>query len=492
MEIQKKNIKKPGKKVIIIGSMLLLGIISGIVVKANQKPLEEGTKLREYTVTRGNLVAGVEGGGKLSLQQESFSFEGEAAVGEIHVKEGQSVKAGDPLASISPKWLENRQKELEEALKKAEYALDEKQQEKSLKKETDGKTWNDTAAASRQKYESERQSAQSALEQLQNSMQQKQEQIAELEAKIAELTQSIPVPEEGNQEEINSKNQEIESLNQQVSQLRQEVEALNQEASTGSHTISTLDLQRQQEEEKEKSDHSLNNKTSQLEYEKFDHSIEMLVIEVEKAKKELEQHKKLAEAPTLFASSDGIVLMVFDSSGGGQKDKKEGEGSDSGSGNESVVPKGTTLVTVGDVTKKQAQIKIPQEEITKLQVGQIVNIEVTAFEERVYTGKIAELNLKPNEEGENIFYTAIVDLDETTDLLLDGMSAYAQFILKEKKDVLILSNKAIRMKDGKQFVKIKMKDETQKEVEITTGFSDGSSSEILSGLKENDIVVVEG
>ncbi|MGL4336089.1 MAG: HlyD family efflux transporter periplasmic adaptor subunit, partial [Turicibacter sp.] len=59
-------------------------------------------------------------------------------------------------------------------------------------------------------------------------------------------------------------------------------------------------------------------------------------------------------------------------------------------------------------------------------------------------------------------------------------------------DVLMLSNKAITLKDGKQVVNVKNEDGTVTETEITTGFSDGKNSEIISGLSEGDTVVVGG
>ena len=72
------------------------------------------------------------------------------------------------------------------------------------------------------------------------------------------------------------------------------------------------------------------------------------------------------------------------------------------------------------------------------------------------------------------------------------MTTNAQFILKEVKDVLILSNKSIKLKDGNQVVNVKNEDGTLREVTIQTGFSDGRNSEVLSGLKEGDTVVVGG
>ena len=93
-------------------------------------------------------------------------------------------------------------------------------------------------------------------------------------------------------------------------------------------------------------------------------------------------------------------------------------------------------------------------------------------------------------ENKQVEVTVLVDENEAE--LLEGMGASATIISKEKKEVLTLSNKAITLKDNKQMVKVKNADGKIEEREITTGFSDGRVSEVLSGLEAGDVVVSEG
>ena len=64
-------------------------------------------------------------------------------------------------------------------------------------------------------------------------------------------------------------------------------------------------------------------------------------------------------------------------------------------------------------------------------------------------------------------------------------------ILKEKVDVLTLSNKAITLENGRQYVLVRDENGELEKREIVTGFSDGRVSEILDGLAENETVVVQ-
>ena len=82
-------------------------------------------------------------------------------------------------------------------------------------------------------------------------------------------------------------------------------------------------------------------------------------------------------------------------------------------------------------------------------------------------------------------------MHETDSELLDGMGAGATIIIKQKKDVLTLPNKVITLENGKQYVKVKNSEGELVPKEITAGFSDGRTSEIVSGLNEGDAVFYE-
>lgn len=84
-----------------------------------------------------------------------------------------------------------------------------------------------------------------------------------------------------------------------------------------------------------------------------------------------------------------------------------------------------------------------------------------------------------------------ISIDPSEQVLLPGMKAYATIILKEKTDVLTLSNKAITLENGQQYVLVRDENGELVRKQIVTGFSDGRVSEILDGLSEQDVVIVQ-
>ena len=93
-----------------------------------------------------------------------------------------------------------------------------------------------------------------------------------------------------------------------------------------------------------------------------------------------------------------------------------------------------------------------------------------------------------NDNGE---YPVAISIHPGEHVLLPGMKAYATIILKEKTNVLTLSNKAIALENGQQYVLVRDEDGDLVRKQIVTGFSDGRVSEILDGLSENEVVIVQ-
>ncbi len=72
------------------------------------------------------------------------------------------------------------------------------------------------------------------------------------------------------------------------------------------------------------------------------------------------------------------------------------------------------------------------------------------------------------------------------------MTGDLTFITKETEEVTYVSNRAIFREGTRSYVKMYDESGNIVEKEVTTGFSDGENVEIISGLSEGDVVLIEG
>jgi HlyD family secretion protein len=77
------------------------------------------------------------------------------------------------------------------------------------------------------------------------------------------------------------------------------------------------------------------------------------------------------------------------------------------------------------------------------------------------------------------------------DKVYADMTGEATFVEKEAADVLCISNKAVHQDGARSWVKVLQEDGSAKETTIETGFSNGTKVEVVSGLNEGDIVLIE-
>jgi len=80
------------------------------------------------------------------------------------------------------------------------------------------------------------------------------------------------------------------------------------------------------------------------------------------------------------------------------------------------------------------------------------------------------------------------DLDDAAYKL--GSEVDVEIVLQEKTDVLLVNKDAVYEKEHKKYVTL-INGKEQLETEITTGIEDDNNVEVLSGLGENDEVLIE-
>lgn len=190
---------------------------------------------------------------------------------------------------------------------------------------------------------------------------------------------------------------------------------------------------------------------------------------VQAAQEKVSRLQALSQNPTIYAQLDGIVTTL---------NYKVGD----------TVVDGKPLCIVGELNEITMTVPVSAADIGSVSVGQKVNIYVDAYAEQKFTGTVKERLLVANDNGE---YPVTITIDPGEQMLLPGMKAYTTIILKEKTDVLTLSNKAITLENGQQYVLVRDENGELVRKQIVTGFSDGRVSEILDGLSENEVVIVQ-
>jgi HlyD family secretion protein len=153
-----------------------------------------------------------------------------------------------------------------------------------------------------------------------------------------------------------------------------------------------------------------------------------------------------------------------------------------------------------DLRDMQVEAAIDEADVGRLRVGQPASFTVDAFPRRGFSGEIRQIRKSPVNVQNVISYTVVISAANPDQSLLPGMTANVRVVVDSRESVLKIANAALRFRPGATQAPpaaapdrlwVPGPDGQPKAVEVRTGLTDGSSTELLEGpLKEGDEVIV--
>jgi HlyD family secretion protein len=154
----------------------------------------------------------------------------------------------------------------------------------------------------------------------------------------------------------------------------------------------------------------------------------------------------------------------------------------------------TLVMTLGDTSQVYVKGKVDESDIGKVYIGQPARIKVESFKDKTFNGVVTKISPMGVEKDNVTTFEVRVSINNPGGELKAEMTANAEIILEEHKNVLQIPEGAIIYdKDKKASVEIpdpKAKD-GKKKVALSIGISNGAKTEVLSSLKEGDQVVLQ-
>ena len=154
----------------------------------------------------------------------------------------------------------------------------------------------------------------------------------------------------------------------------------------------------------------------------------------------------------------------------------------------------TLVMTLGDTSEVYVKGKVDESDIGKVYLGQPARIKVESFKDKSFSGKVTKISPMGVEKDNVTTFEVRVSINNPGGELKANMTANAVVILEEHKAVLQIPEGAILYdKDKKASVEVpdaKGK-EGKRKVAVNIGISNGAKTELLSGLKEGEEVVLQ-
>ena len=176
----------------------------------------------------------------------------------------------------------------------------------------------------------------------------------------------------------------------------------------------------------------------------------------------------------------------------------------------------TLFVIAQDLKRMRVMADIDEADVGKLKEGATAETTVDAFPGEVFAGTVQQVRFSPTTTSGVVTYAAVVDVANPEEKLRPGMTATVSIRTREAKNVLHVPNAALRYKptppngpdgkpvpqaplpplgkgQGRVHVLLDAKPGAEKEEMrvVQVGATDGTTTEIVSGLDEGTKVITD-
>jgi HlyD family secretion protein len=204
--------------------------------------------------------------------------------------------------------------------------------------------------------------------------------------------------------------------------------------------------------------------------------------QVAQAKAALDNAEENLRYSTITSPMDGVVLS------------KDVEVGDAVSSILVLGSQATLVMTLGDISEVYVLGKVDEADIGKVYLGQEARIVVESFKDKKFEGHVTKIAPLGEEKDNVTTFEVRVSIQNPGGELRANMSANAEIILEEKKNVLLIPEGAVIFdKDKNASVEIADPSgpEGRKKLAVKLGITNGVNAEVLSGLNEGQKVILQ-
>lgn len=199
-----------------------------------------------------------------------------------------------------------------------------------------------------------------------------------------------------------------------------------------------------------------------------------LEAQVEQARIQMELAQQELDRTTLTAEMDGVVIAV---------EVAEGDH----------VNPGTRLITIGNTDKVEVTAGVSEADSGRLKTGQQVKVTAAALPDREYAGVLHSVSpgalVQTGNQGSQIEVPVIVRINGDSEGLRTGYTVDLTITTVDMENALVVPYEAVVEKDDKCKVYV-VENGIAREKTVEIGLDTELYTEIKSGLKEGDTVVV--
>ena len=182
-------------------------------------------------------------------------------------------------------------------------------------------------------------------------------------------------------------------------------------------------------------------------------------------------------SPIITAPSDGIIISLMFT-----------KGMSIGASNTSNSASSQKVAAIKTEGAPIVSVNLSEVDVPVVKSGQKATVILDSIPDETFAGEVVSVDRVGQITSGVTQYSAVIQLDSSSEQILPNMMVTANIIIDRKDNVLLVPSSAIKNKEDQNYVTL-LKDGKLQPVPVKTGLSSDTQTEIISGLKEGDLVV---
>jgi HlyD family secretion protein len=199
-------------------------------------------------------------------------------------------------------------------------------------------------------------------------------------------------------------------------------------------------------------------------------SLDLAQNAVEQAQIALDQAQLKVQQTEIVAPFDGVITQV---------NIKPGQ----------TASTNLAAIHIADLDHLEIVVNMSEVDVNRVKEGQTAQITLDALPDATLQGSVTQIAPAGVLTQGVVNYPVTIELTPLLDGVKTGMSASPNIIVDQRDNVLMVPNRAVRTQGRQKFVTV-MFEGQEMQVPVQTGLSNDTMTEIVSGLKEGDEVVL--
>ncbi len=155
-----------------------------------------------------------------------------------------------------------------------------------------------------------------------------------------------------------------------------------------------------------------------------------------------------------------------------------------------VVSQSSVLLVVADLQHLEILANVDEMDVHAVKPGQVVYVKADSSPGRVFRGTVESVAAQGKTISSIVYFGVTIRVDDDTGTLRVGMTADVDIVAEERNDVLAIPSAALEERRGRMMARTLDENGEPFFKRVELGISDGTLTEVISGLEEGELVAV--